>query len=221
VIDQICKSLKLRQAMQHNKTTILLSLLLLCSFACTEDIPDFELGRYEYAGIDDSKSWRFFRVENNGVYREVTPKATGLGELKQISFCHEDLFGERFYDCGLYPNFEKPFFNFTSDQVEIALLDYSPSKIIKITQPYRIEGDSIYIGTTPNVLKYPRPQGAKKNAIEIGWRIAFARGAPFSLELVKDQLTEQERLHQIALKEKLSVGDTLVYLLFKERYVKQ
>lgn len=31
--------------MQHNKITILISLLL-CSFACTEDIPDFELGRY-------------------------------------------------------------------------------------------------------------------------------------------------------------------------------
>jgi hypothetical protein len=46
---------------------------------------------------------RFFRVENNGSFKEVLPaKQTGFGEILNTPFCSDDLFGDLFYDCGKY-----------------------------------------------------------------------------------------------------------------------
>lgn len=207
--------------MQHNKTTILLSLLLLCSFACTEDIPDFELGRYEYAGIDN-KNWRFFRVENGGVYREVSTKATGIGSLKQLTLCEDFLLERLFYHCGFFPAEEKPYFDFRENEVEIRVLANwrLPSRIITDKFPYKIEGDSLFVDTGSFEFKFSRLGGPKRKILEVPWIVSYAKGKLFSLNPVIDQLTEQERLHQAATKEKLIVGDTIAYLLFKEQYIK-
>lgn len=209
--------------MQHNKTTLLLSLLLLFAFACTEDIPDLELGRYEYAGIDGSKNWRFFRVENNGVYREVSTKATGLGELKQYSLCDENLFEQSFYDCGAYPSSDKPYLEMRENEIEMRVLANWQIKpeMVTLKAPYKIVGDSLLIESNSSLLKFSKSNGAKQKMFEATWDVSFHRRGLFALNPVVDQLTEQQRLHRIATKEKLQVGDTLVYLLFRERYVKQ
>lgn len=207
--------------MKQNQLIIVL--LLLCTFACTEDIPDFELGRYEYAGIDDSQNWRFFRVENNGAYREVMPKATGLGELKQYSLCDENLFEQRFYDCGAYPSNDKPYLDVRENEIEMRVLanwQIEP-EMVTLKAPYKIVGDSLLIERDFSLFKFSKSNGTKQKMVEATWDISFHRRGLFALNPVLDQLTEQQRLHRIATKEKLQVGDTLVYLLFRERYVKQ
>lgn len=190
--------------------------------SCTPDTPDFELGRYTYAGIDN-KIFRFFRVENGGVFREVSAKKTGVGEIAALPFCDEDAFGTSFYDCGLFPDLEKPFFEFRENEVEIAVF-YSPTQEIqKGVGPYKIEGDSIVIEEEPFVSKYPRPTGTKKREFSIPWRI-YATTKPFiffSVDLLVKDLSEKEHLEEIRTVEKLSVGDTIALCLLKEKYVKQ
>lgn len=81
--------------MKNNLNLKFLIVLILASsiISCTpDDTPDFELGRYEYAGIDN-KTFRFFRVENGGVFREVSAKKTGVGAIAALDFCGEDAFG--------------------------------------------------------------------------------------------------------------------------------
>ena len=213
-----------QNTMQHSKTTILLFLLLLCSFACTEDTPDFELGRYEYAGIDD-KTFRFFRVETGWVFREVTPKQTGIGALREVEFCAEDWFGSLFYDCGLFPAAEKPFFEFSENQVEYRILDSSggATEFSRNTLAYKLEKDSIFIGEAPFLFKFPKPVGQKQTVLEIPWLLYFAQGSlqSFNLNLVEKNQTDQERLREIMLREQLSTGDTILYCFFKERFEKQ
>lgn len=96
---------------KQNILQLFIGLALLTAASCTPDTPDFELGRYTYAGIDN-KTFRFFRVENGGVFREVSAKKTGIGAIRAVPFCDEDAFGTSFYDCGLFPDLEKPFSKF-------------------------------------------------------------------------------------------------------------
>lgn len=208
---------------KQNLLPLFIGLLLLGAASCTpDDTPDFELGRYEYAGIDN-KTFRFFRVENGGAFREVSAKKTGVGAIAALDFCGEDAFGPSFYDCGLFPDLEKPFFEFRENEVEIAFF-YSPTQEIrKGLGPYKMVGDSIVIGEEPFVSKYPRPTGTKNREFRIPWRI-YATTKPFiffSLDLLVKEQSEKEHLEEIRTVEKLAVGDTIALCLLKEKYVKK
>ena len=196
--------------------------LLLTLMGCEGDTPDFELGRYEYAGIDN-KTFRFFRVENGRVYREVAAPKVGIGEILDLPFCDEDRYGIWFYDCGLFPDLEKPYFEFRENEVEIAIF-YAPDKEIqKGTSPYKIEGDSIVIGELPYVIKYPRPTGPLRTEFKFFWRIYQTTRPPniYSIDVPIKSLTAKEHLDEIRASEQLIVGDTIALCLFREKYVKK
>jgi len=195
--------------------------LILAQMSCESDTPDFELGRYEYAGIDN-KTFRFFRVETGGAFREVSAKKTGIGTIGALPFCDEDTFGTSFYDCGLFPDLEKPYYDFKENEVEIALF-YAPDEdILKETVPYTIEGDSLVLGTPPDVLKLPRPTGTKNREILWPWRIyQTTKFRVSSVDLVLEPLTEKEHLNAVYTQEKLKVGDTIALCLLKEKFVKR
>jgi hypothetical protein len=205
------------------KPFLILFCLTLGIWACTnDDTPDFELGRYEYAGIDN-KTFRFFRVETGGAFREVSGKKTGIGEIAVVPFCDEFAFGTSFYDCGLFPDLEKPFFEFRESEVEIAVF-YAPNEEIqKGVGPYKIEGDSIVIGEEPFASKYPRPTGTKLKEFGIPWRIYQTTKPPkyISTDLLTNYITEKEHLEFIFKEAKLGVGDTIALCLLKEKFVKQ
>lgn len=205
--------------MQKNLYLVFVGLIIILS--CTPDTPDFELGRYEYAGIDN-KTFRFFRVENGGIFREVSAKKTGIGAIAAAPFCDEDAFGPSFYDCGLFPDLEKPFFEFKENEVEIALF-YAPDEdLLKETIPYTIEGDSLVLGTLPDILKLPRPTGNKNREILWPWRIYQSSKFKFSsVDLVLEPLSEKEHLQAIQEQEQLGVGDTIALCLLKERFIKK
>lgn len=205
------------------KPFLILFCLILGIWACTnDDTPDFELGRYEYAGIDN-KTFRFFRVENGGAFREVSAKKTGIGEIAVVPFCDEFAFGVWFYDCGLFPDLEKPYFEFKENEVEIAIFDTPDEEIRKEVGPYKIEGDSIVIGEEPFASRYPRPTGTKLKEFGIPWRIYQTTKPPkySSIDLLINYITEKEHLEFIFKEAKLSVGDTIALCLFKEKYVKK
>ncbi|AEE53678.1 hypothetical protein [Haliscomenobacter hydrossis] len=203
--------------------TLLLGLTL-GIWACTagDDTPDFELGRYEYAGIDN-KTFRFFRVENSGVYREVNTRRTGIGYLQTIPFCDEDNgFGPWFYDCGLFPNLEKPYFEFRENEVEFGLFYAPDEEILKVTLPYKMEGDSIVFGDEPDVFKLARPSGTKNREILWSWRIyASSKFKSSSIEALLESLTEKEHLSYVYQQGKLMVGDTIALCLLNEKFVKK
>lgn len=210
---------------------LFLSLMLLIGFSCDPDTPDFELGRYEYAGFDNKTTYRFFRIESGNSFREVTPKKTGIGQVNEIPLCHEDLFLQVFYACGAYPNTGKPFFEFRENEVEYRLFyqDGSADPFTQDKLTYKIEGDSIVIGTD-EPLKFAKPKNPKLAALELPFRLFFSpkAGIPFNLDVVKNNQTEQEMLREFvkiqngyARKELLTVGDTIMLCLFKERFVKQ
>ena len=208
---------------QFFKQGVLLASIALSIWACNgDDTPDFELGRYTYAGIDN-KTFRFFRVENGGVFREVSAKKTGIGAIAAVPFCDEDAFGTSFYDCGLFPDLEKPFFEFRENEVEIAVFYAPTEEIQKGVGPYKIEGDSIVIGEEPFVSKYPRPTGTKLKEFGIPWRIYRSTRIPKynSIDLLTNYMSEKEHLEFIFKEAKLSVGDTIALCLLKEKYVKK
>lgn len=204
------------------KSVTLMLGMALAFWTCTNnDTPDFELGRYEYAGIDN-KTFRFFRVENGGVFREVNTRRTGIGYLGNIPFCDEDFLGKSFYDCGFFPNLAKPYFEFKENEVEIALFFAPDEDILKETIPYSIEGDSLVLGTLPDVLKLPRPVGNKNREILWPWRIyQTTRFGVSSVDLVLEPLSEKEHLQAIQKQEQLVVGDTIALCLLKEKFIKQ
>lgn len=189
--------------------------------SCTPDTPDFELGRYTYAGIDN-KTFRFFRVENGGAFREVSAKKTGVGAIGAVPFCDEDAFGRTFYDCGFFSNLAKPFFEFRENEVELALF-YAPDEdLLTQTIPYTVEGDSLVIGEQPDVLKIARPTGNKNREILWPWRISMSSKFKFSsVDLILESLSEKEHLQAVQEQEKLAVGDTIALCLLKEKFVKQ
>jgi hypothetical protein len=204
------------------KPFLILFCLILGIWACTnDDTPDFELGRYEYAGIDN-KTFRFFRVENGGVFREVNTRRTGIGYLQTIPFCDEDFLGKTFYDCGFFPNLSKPYFDFRENEVELALF-YAPDEdLLTQTIPYTVEGDSLVIGEQPDVLKIARPTGNKNREILWPWRIyQTTKFGVSSVDLVLEPLTEKEHLNAVYTQEKLKVGDTIALCLLKEKFVKK
>jgi len=195
--------------------------LILAQMSCESDTPDFELGRYEYAGIDN-KTFRFFRVETGGAFREVSAKKTGIGEIAVVPFCDEFAFGTSFYDCGLFPDLEKPYYDFKENEVEIALFYPPDEDILKETVPYTVEGDSLVLGTPPDVLKLPRPTGNKNREILWPWRIYQSSKFGFSsVDLVFEPLSEKEHLQVIQKQEQLGVGDTIALCLLKEKFVKK
>lgn len=183
--------------------------------------PVLELGRYDYAGIDNKK-FRFFRVEKDGIYREVQAKSTGIGELQHISFCDKDQFGTTFYDCGQYPDLEKPYIEFSASGVELALF-YGPAETIQVVSgSYTIHGDTLSIGEQPVGLKVACPKGDKNREIGLPYRIyQTSKSMISSVDLYADYLSEREHLDQIRAQSKLSVGDTIALCLLKERFVKR
>lgn len=218
--------------MRFSQNSFLFLMLLLIGFSCDPDVPDFELGRYEYMGFDKQPTYRFFRIESGNSFREVTPKKTGIGKVNEITLCHEDLLLEAFYACGAYPKAEKPYFEFRENEVEFRLLESlgSSDPFVKSQLTYKIEGDSIVIGTD-EPLKFAKPQNPKTAALELPWRLFFSPkvNIPFNLDIVKKNQTEQELLREYVKKENgysstkevLTVGDTIMLCLFKERFVKQ
>lgn len=207
---------------QFFKQGLLLASIAFSIWACNgDDTPDFELGRYEYAGIDN-KTFRFFRVEAGGIFREVNTKRTGIGYLQTIPFCDEDFLGKTFYDCGFFPNLAKPYFEFRENEVEFSLF-YAPDEdLLTQTIPYTVEGDSLVIGEQPDVLKLPRPTGNKNRAILWPWRIyQTTKFGVSSVELTLEPLSEKEHLQAIQELEQLSVGDTIALCLLNEKFVKQ
>ncbi|MDX2068905.1 MAG: hypothetical protein SFV55_10795 [Haliscomenobacter sp.] len=184
-------------------------------------IPNLELGRYEYAGIDNKK-FHFFRVENEGTYREVEARTTGIGEIQYLPFCDKDQFGTTFYDCGQYPDLEKPYIEFSANGVELALF-YGPSEAIQVVSgSYSIQGDTLSFGEAPVGLKVACPKGNKNREIGLPYRIyQTSRSMVSSVDLYADYLSEQEHLDQIRAQSKLSVGDTIALCLLKERFVKR
>ena len=206
---------------KQNILQLFIGLALLAAISCTPDTPDFELGRYTYAGIDN-KTFRFFRVENGGAFREVSAKKTGIGAIAAVPFCDEDAFGTSFYDCGLFPNLPKPYFEFKENEAEIAIFYAPDEEILKETVPYTIEGDSLVLGTPPDVLKLPRPTGNKNREILWPWRISMSSKFKFSsVDLILESLSEKEHLQAVQEQEKLAVGDTIALCLLKEKFVKQ
>ncbi|WP_373552846.1 hypothetical protein [Haliscomenobacter sp.] len=183
--------------------------------------PTLELGRYEYAGIDNKK-FHFFRVEKDGTYREVDAKTTGIGEIQNRPFCDKDQFGTTFYDCGQYPDLEKPYIEFSSDGVELALF-YGPAEEIQVVSgSYSIQGDTLSIGEAPVGLKVACPKGSKNREIGLPYRIyQTSKSIVSSVDLYADYLSEKEHLDQIRAQSKLSAGDTIALCLLKERFVKR
>ena len=183
--------------------------------------PTLELGRYEYAGLDNKK-FHFFRVEKGGTYREVDAKTTGIGEIQNLPFCDKDQFGTTFYDCGQYPDLEKPYIEFSSDGVELALF-YGPAEAIQVVSgSYSIQGDTLSIGEAPVGLKVACPKGDKNREIGLPYRIyQTSKSMVSSVDLYADYLSEKEHLDQIRAQSKLSVGDTIALCLLKERFVKR
>lgn len=182
--------------------------------------PTLELGRYEYAGIDN-KNFRFFRVEKDGTYREVQTKKTGIGEIQQVPFCDKDQFGTTFYDCGQFPDLQKPYIEFSNSGVELALF-YGPAEQIQVVSgSYAIHGDTLSIGEAPVGLKVACPKGTKNREIGLPYRIyQTSKSMISSVDLYADYLSEKEHLDEIRLQSKLSVGDTIALCLLKERFVK-
>jgi hypothetical protein len=139
-----------------------------------------------------------------------------------VPFCDEDAFGPWFYDCGLFPKLAKPYFDFKENQVEIALF-YAPDEDLqKQIIPYTIEGDSLLLGTPPDVLKLPRPTGNKNQEILWLWRIYLSSKFKISsVDLILEPLTEKEHLQAVQEQEQLSVGDTIALCLLKEKFSKR
>lgn len=206
---------------KQNILQLFIGLVLLVAASCTPDTPDFELGRYTYAGIDN-KTFRFFRVENGGAFREVSAKKTGIGAIGAVPFCDEGAFGTSFYDCGLFSGLEKPYYDFKENEVEIAIFYAPDEEILKETVPYTIEGDSLVLGTPPDVLKLPRPTGNKNREILWPWRISMSSKFKFSsVDLILEPLSEKEHLQAVQEQEKLVLGDTIALCLLKEKFVKK
>ncbi|MBK9491249.1 MAG: hypothetical protein IPO07_22520 [Haliscomenobacter sp.] len=180
-----------------------------------------ELGRYEYAGIDN-KTFRFFRVEKEGIYREIQANPTGIGEIQAMPFCDKDFFGTTFYDCGQYPDLEKPYIEFSANGVELALF-YGPAEEIQVVSgEYTINGDTLAIGEAPVGLKVACPKGNKNREIGLPYRIyQTSKSMVSSVDLYVEFLNEKEHLDQIRVQSKLSVGDTIALCLLKERFVKK
>lgn len=183
--------------------------------------PTLELGRYEYVGLDNKK-FHFFRIEKGGTYREVEAKTTGIGEIQIMPFCDKDQFGTTFYDCGQYPDLEKPYIEFGPDVVELALF-YGPAEAIQVVSgSYSIQGDTLSIGEAPVGLKVACPKGNKNREIGLPYRIyQTSKSMVSSVDLYADYLSEKEHLDQIRVQSKLSVGDTIALCLLKERFVKR
>jgi hypothetical protein len=198
-------------------------LLLIGLFSCRKEDYNFETGRYEYAGIDN-KEVRFFRVEAGEQFRQVFPvKKTGFGELLTVPFCDEQLFASLFYDCGLYPELEKPYFEFDQSKVNIAVLSTDSIGFIeKYTFIYKIVGDSIAIGNDPDYVKFLKPSLAKTHDLGFNWRIWLdAKIGSYNAELLEKNYTDLEHLKIIKKSDKLIVGDTIALWLFRERFVKK
>lgn len=137
-------------------------------------------------------------------------------------FCDEDAFGPSFYDCGLFPGLEKPYYDFKENELEIAIFYAPDEEILKETVLYTIEGDSLVLGTPPDVLKLPRPTGNKNREILWPWRISTSSKFKFfSVDLILESLSEKEHLQAVQQQEKLAVGDTIALCLLKEKFVKQ
>lgn len=206
---------------KQNILQLFIGLSLLAATSCTPDTPDFELGRYTYAGIDN-KTFRFFRVENGGAFREVSAKKTGIGAIGAVPFCDEDAFGVWFYDCGLFPDLEKPYFEFKEDRVE-NIFFYAPVQDLWVASvSYKVVGDSLVLGIEPDVWKIPRLTGSKKREITLNWRISITSKTRLSsVEQIYVSRTEKEHLTAVYQQEKLSVGDTIALCLLKEKFVKQ
>lgn len=199
---------------------ILVSLSILSWFAISSPSPDFEMGRYEYAGIDNKK-FHFFRVEPHGEYREVQAKTTGIGEIETIPFCDKNQFGTTFYDCGQYPDLEKPYIEFSTSGVELSLF-YGPAEEIQVVKGhYAINGDTLSIGQAPVGLKVACPKGNKSREIGLPYRIYQTSKSPVSsVDLYAEFLSEKQHLDQIKTQRKLNVGDTIAICLLKERFIK-
>jgi hypothetical protein len=122
----------------------------------------------------------------------------------------------------LFPKLAKPYFDFKENQVEIALF-YAPDEDLqKQIIPYTIEGDSLLLGTPPDVLKLPRPTGNKNQEILWLWRIYLSSKFKISsVDLILEPLTEKEHLQAVQEQEQLSVGDTIALCLLKEKFSKR
>jgi hypothetical protein len=181
---------------------------------------DLELGRYEYAGIDN-KTFHFFRVENGGTFREVTASKTGIGEIQSMPFCDKDQFGTTFFDCGQFPDLEKPYIEFRENEVELALF-YGPAEAIQVVSgSYKIEGDTLAIGQAPVGLKLACPKG-NKHEIGLPYRIyQTSKSMVSSVDLYAQSMGELDHLRQIKTQRKLIVGDTIALCLLKEQFVKK
>jgi hypothetical protein len=181
---------------------------------------DLELGRYEYAGIDN-KTFHFFRVENGGTFREVSSSKTGIGEIQSTPFCDKDQFGTTFFDCGQFPDLEKPYIEFRENEVELALF-YGPAEAIQVVSgSYKIEGDTLAIGQDPVGLKLACPKG-NKHEIGLPYRIyQTSKSMVSSVDLYAQSMGELDHLRQIKAQRKLSVGDTIALCLLKEQFVKK
>lgn len=200
------------------------SLFVIGMSNCTlpDSTPNLELGLYEYAGIDN-KTFRFYRKEANGQFREVIPKTTGIGILRPEYFCDEDLCGRSFYGCGLYPNLPKPYFEFFRRQVTASVFFAPEKRIDTYSTYYSVGGDSIYISLQDGAFKALRPTGPTVYEFSMLWRISISTRTRngFNYELITESLSDQAHLKELETMNKYNVGDTIALCLLKERFVKK
>lgn len=200
------------------------SLFVIGMSNCTSSnfTPNFELGRYEYAGIDN-KTFHFYRKEASGKYREVIPKTTGIGILRPEYFCDENLCGRSFYDCGLYSNLPKPYFEFLTNRVTVSVFFAPLAKIDTYPASFGVDGDSITISLRDGDYRALRPTGPAAYEFSLLWRISISTRARdgFNYELITKSLSDQEHLKELETISKYNVGDTIALCLLKERFVKK
>jgi uncharacterized lipoprotein YehR (DUF1307 family) len=118
---------------------------------------------------------------------------------------------------------EKPYFEFTSSQVSIAVFYADANaEILKDTTNYKIVRDSIYIGTGPDYAKFLKPSKSKTRDLAFSWRSQIDyKSFGVENELITNYYTETEPLNIIKKQDKLITGDTVALWLYKERFVKK
>jgi hypothetical protein len=207
--------------MKFGKTVSLLAIISMLWTCNADETPELELGRYEYAGFDNT-TFRFFRIENNNTYREVNPKFSeyGIGYFKSglCEFAEGILYG-----CGQYPNVPKPYFELQKDQVKVGLFDPINEELLEGMTEYKIVGDTVIVGEEPDVYKFLTPKKGKIAEIKIPYRVGMSTAKSSAPDLILDEgkYTEKEHLDELRQQYKAKAGDTLAILLFYELYKKK
>jgi hypothetical protein len=201
------------------KTTIWMMALLLC-WGCgpgeeEEGLDKKQLGRYEYLWLTDTDNFKFYYANRTG-FEELVGVNKGVGRIKS-EFCK--FVPGIFFSCEK-PNLPLPFFNFTKDQVEIAL--FLDGKIVSQKIPYKVEGDTVIIGEEPDVYIMKLTTENHRPSIVFEYRVAFrsGRNAAVDVQLLQEGTKIENMVKDVQQLLNASPLDTIAIGIVREKYIR-